>query len=272
MIAKLDIQTAWRNGQTVLKSSFYTQPFKLADITEDKNARTLRLMLMSSSPGILDNDEYKIKIELEQECSVKLETQSYQRLFQMQTGARQEMEVRMQKASSFIFLPHPSVPHNASIFSAHNRFYMLEDCFLLWGEVLTCGRKLSGEVFRFSKYHSQTEIYFRDKLIMKENLLLAPLVTDMNALGQLEGYTHQASFTCIAPNHYCSSVIESVHGILSSEKDICFGISSLSNNGFTVRLLGHKAEQLHNSLQTVAGYLTELPKVKEITKGTSYAK
>ena len=55
----------------------------MANITEDKTGATLQLMLMSSSPGILDGDEYKIKIELEENCSLQLHTQSYQRLFNM---------------------------------------------------------------------------------------------------------------------------------------------------------------------------------------------
>jgi urease accessory protein len=272
MIAELHIQAAWRNGKTILKNSFCSHPFKLADITEDKNGRILHLMLMSSSPGILDNDHYKIRIELDEECCIKFKTQSYQRLFQMKTGAQQEMQVIMKKASSFIFLPHPSVPHNASIFSARNKFHLSEDCFLIWGEILTCGRKLSGEMFLFSKYHSQTEIYVLDKLIMKENLLVVPAISNMNAIGQLEGYTHQASFTCICCNLSNTSVIEGIHDILLQEKDVCFGISALSNHGFTVRLLGYRAEQLHDTLQMIADYLTALPKTEELTKGTSYAK
>src|SRR5215207_11190836 len=117
MIAKLQVQVALCNNKTILKNAFYSQPFKLADITEDRSGKTLRLMMMSSSPGILDGDEYNIKIELEEDCLVQLETQSYQRLFNMKKGASQVLEIKMAKGSSFVFLPHPSVPHESSIFS-----------------------------------------------------------------------------------------------------------------------------------------------------------
>ena len=40
-------------------------------------------MLMSSSPGILDEDKYLMKIEVAEGCALKLHTQSYQRLFTM---------------------------------------------------------------------------------------------------------------------------------------------------------------------------------------------
>src|SRR5688572_5960919 len=218
MIAKLHIQAAIRKGKTILKSSYYTQPFKLADITEDKNGHRLHLMLMSSSPGILDNDDYKINIELEEHCFVELETQSYQRLFQMKAGAKQEMEVRMERGSSFIFLPHPAVPHEASVFSSKNKFYLANDCLLIWGEVLTCGRKLNGEIFRFSRYQTITEIFLSGKLIAKENLMVAPALTDVNAIGQLEGYTHQASFMCVGNMFSIDPFIEYIHELLLHEQ------------------------------------------------------
>ena len=60
MKARLHIQTAVRNGITCLKQSFYTPPFKVANITEDKQAGPLHLMLMCSSPGILDGDDYQL--------------------------------------------------------------------------------------------------------------------------------------------------------------------------------------------------------------------
>src|SRR5664279_4889014 len=174
MIASLYIQTAYRENRTYLKSAYFNPPFKVADITEDKNANQLHLMLMSSSPGILDDDHYQLKIELEQGCSLQLHTQSYQRLFNMKRSASQSLEVYLSPHSSFCFLPHPSVPHEASVFISTNKIYLTQNCSLVFGEILTCGRKLNGEVFLFSKYHSITEVFLQNKLIIKENLLIEP--------------------------------------------------------------------------------------------------
>ena len=256
MRAELHIQTVLRNGKTILKNVFRTQPFRLADITEDKSQKTLRLMVMSSSPGILDGDEYNIRLELGKDCAVELETQSYQRLFNMKAGAVQQMEVRMEENSSFVFLPFPSVPHNSSIFTAKNKIYLSAGCSLIWGEVLTSGRKLSGENFLFSKYHNLTEIFLNGKLIVKENLLIAPKITEVNAIGQLEGYTHQASFIYINEKVSTTATIEKINELLAEEKEICFGISSLPVNGLIVRFLGNKGEQLHNILKKIGASLS----------------
>lgn len=271
MISELHIQAAWRNGKTILKNSFHTPPFKLADITEDKNDPVLYLMLMSSSPGILDNDDYKISIELDEDCSVELQTQSYQRLFQMKSGAKQELQLRMGRGSSFIFLPYPSVPHESSVFSSKNTFHLSADCLLIFGEVLTCGRKLNGEVFRFSRYHTITEIFLSGKLIVKENLMVAPALTDVNAIGQLEGYTHQASFMCVGNMFPVDPFIEDIHGLLLHEQNISFGISALPCSGFIVRLMGYKAEQLYDMLKLIALHVRTLQKKVPVNK-VAYAK
>ena len=179
MIAKLHIQTAQTNGVTFLKGCYFTTPLKVANITEDKKGATLRLMLTSSSPGILDGDDYQLKIDVAEGCSLQLHTQSYQRWFTMKQQAVQQMEVTLGENSAFCFIPHPVVPHESSNFTARNKIYLTNNCSLIIGEILTCGRKLSGEVFTFSKYHSVTEIFTNGKLVIKENLLLQPALINI---------------------------------------------------------------------------------------------
>src|SRR4051812_26469379 len=116
MISRLQIQTETRDDRTCLKNLFFTPPFKVIDITEDKKSRTLRLMLMSSSPGILDGDEYEMIMDIAEGSSLEVQTQSFQRLFTMKKSALQKMEININKNASFCFLPHPTVPHFESDF------------------------------------------------------------------------------------------------------------------------------------------------------------
>ena len=252
MISELNIQTALRGDVTYLEKGYCTQPFKIANVTEDKTAESLRLMVMSSSPGILDGDQYQWKIKLAAGSSVELQTQSFQRLFTMKRGAFQTIEVHLAPGSSFCFLPHPVVPHEASAFSSKSKIFLSGDCSLIWGEVLTCGRKLNGEVFKFSRYHTVTEIFINNKLVIKENLLIDPSLINVNAIGQLEGYTHQATFIFLEENDFVPKLMDEVRGYLLTEVGIDFGISAAPVCGFIVRLLGNKAEQLYACLKLIA--------------------
>jgi urease accessory protein len=262
MKAKLHIETVLKDGITCLKQSYCTPPFKVANITEDKSSAPLHLMLMSSSPGILDGDEYELKIEMGENSSLQLHTQSYQRLFNMKKGARQLMEVYLKKGSSFVYLPHPSVPHENYVFTTTNKFFLNSGCRLMWGEVLTCGRKLNGEVFRFSKYHSITEVFMNNRLVIKENLLMQPAVIDPAAIGQLEGFTHQASFIFWDEKMDCIDAGNIIHEYLLLQNEIVSGVTAAPANGLIIRLLGYRAEQLYDHLKAIVRILSQEIKIK----------
>lgn len=257
MIALLHIETKLRDGITYLKKAYFTPPFKLADVREDKKDKTLQLMLMSSSPGILDGDEYQMKIVLNENCSLKLLTQSYQRLFSMKGSASQNMEVNMAQSSSFSYLPHPTVPHENSDFKSKSKIYLSDNCQLIWGEILTCGRNQNGEVFLFSKYHNLTEIYMNGKLIIKENLLIKPLQINVNAIGQLEHYTHQASLIFLNETADAKMLKLDINSFLSTQTGIDHGITETPKNGLLIRILGYKGEQLHNCLNKISDIINQ---------------
>ncbi len=255
MIASLHIQAARRGENTFPKKMFFSPPFKLADVTENRRDPFLHIMQMSSSPGILDGDRYHIKVEVEDDCHLQLHTQSYQRLFSMVDGARQEMEVHVGKGASFVYLPHPCVPQENSIFNAYNKIFLSAGATLIWGEVITCGRKLNGELFKFSKYHSKTEVFLHNKLIIKENVLLKPEAGNLHGMGMLEGFTHQAGLIFHGGETASEATISAACELLETQTDIIFGITKGPASGIQMRILGNKSEQLIECLKIVSDLL-----------------
>lgn len=253
--ASVHIETARQDERTVLKKTFSSPPFKIADVTEERQSRELHLMLMSSSPGVLDGDHYEVDIHLGEGSKLWLHTQSYQRLFQMKFGAKQSTEVRMAEGSSLVYLPHPVVPHKDAIFKSKNKISLANDCTLIWGEVVSCGRKMNDEVFLFQSYHSTTEIFKCGRLVVKENLLLQPAGINLFALGQLEGYTHQATLIFINQFAAVEPLISQLVEQASVEEGLSFGVTALPVNGLMVRLLGYKAEQLFALLQKLSALI-----------------
>jgi urease accessory protein len=249
MNASLHIQVAQRRQNSFLQKAFFTPPFKLADITEDRSSGPVRLMIMSSSPGVLDGDVYDIRIELSCGAILQLDTQSYQRLFHMKDSAAQTISVHMAEDASLTYLPHPVVPHSESSFTSATKIFLSKNCSLVWGEVITSGRKLNGESFLFSKFHSTTEIFLDGKLVVKENLLLLPHLHDLSVLGQLEGYSHQASLIFIHAEKD-NDILSVVAAYLDQQEKIMYGCTRLQVPGVFVRLLGSSAEQLHGLLQS----------------------
>jgi urease accessory protein len=255
MNATLHITAAHNGHRTYLQQVQFSAPFKVMDITEDKAGHWLHLMLMSASPGILDGDVYDMAIAVEPNSALHLHTQAYQRLFQMQQGATQQLAVQLQTGASFCYLPHPTVPHAQSSFTNRSHFYLCNHCRLVYGEILTCGRKLNGEQFLLSKYHSRTKIFLNNQLVLQENLLVQPALLPVQAMGQMEGYTHQASMIWLQPDVDITTVQTQLLLLLGKESNISFGVTQAPINGLIIRLLGNGAEQLYQCLQNINALL-----------------
>lgn len=257
MISEVRIATGVRNRHTYLKSCYCTRPFKVANIREDRLDPELRLMMMSSSPGMLDNDHYQLNIYVAENSSLVLKTQAYQRLFSMQQGARQEMSVVLAPGSSFTYLPHPLVPHINAIYSGYTQLCLAEDTRLIWGEIVTCGRKLNGEVFQFKKLHNLTEVKIGSQLVLRDNLLMEPENANLATLGWMENYTHQSSLIFFDTHQHTQwqKITDTIAGYLDSQPEILGGVSIAHKNGIMVRILGNKGEQLYECQQSIAHIL-----------------
>ena len=160
--------------------------------------------------------------------------------------------------SVFSYVQHPIVPHENSIFKSHSVIRLEDNCSLCLGEIITCGRKHSGEIFRFTHFQNLIEIFYHKKLILKDNILLQPQLVPMDTTGQMEGFTHQATFIYVQTNPRqadMDAIINQMHEMLESEDGINFGISQGSPLCIVTRVLGNGGEQLFNCLKIMQNWL-----------------
>lgn len=265
MTSELKILVGNRAGKSYVKQAYCTQPFKVAPVGEDKSDLTLYLMVRSSSPGILDGDHYEMQIDLAENTRLHLQTQSYQRLFRMQKGASQSLIVNLGNNSSFCYLPHPLVPHENSIFRSYTTINLAAGATLTLGEVITCGRKLSGEVFKFSYLQLVTQVYRQGRLILKDHLLLQPEVINLGGLGQFENFTHQATLIYLNEKADTKFLADLVHERLAEVTGIAAGVTQTAHNGLLIRLLGSGAEQLYHCLHQINNVLQAAQVIPEVS-------
>lgn len=253
MICTLNITVEKSGERSFLKDVYVTQPFRVVPVGQHKPDRHAYLMVMSSSPGILSGDEYEFSIRVKENARLQLQSQSYQRLYNMEGSARQSMQVTMEPGSAFYYVPHPVVPHKNSTFTSCNRINMAEDCELLLSEIITCGRKHHGEQFAFNRFHNLFEVYHKNRLVFKDNILLQPGVNPLQAMGMLENYTHQGTlvYSATSGSAVLPELIGRIHELLEQEDDMLGGVSALQHKGFVVRALGHGGEQLFTLFQNI---------------------
>ena len=207
---------------------------------------------MSSSPGLLGGDNYEIDVQVKEGGALRLKTQAYQRIFTMDTIAIQTMSVKVNAGSFFQFTPHPSVPHKDSTFKGVNHIFLSENAGLIWGEVITCGRKLNGEQFAYNHFENKTTIYQNNQPVIIEHLLYQPKNKVPLSLGQLEGYSHLASLWFMQEGIDIKCLTKVISDYLVAYDQLTFGISETPISGVVVKILGNQSEMLYDVIQQLA--------------------
>lgn len=249
MDSRLELVTGYKEGKSFVKDLYVSLPFRVVSVGQRKNDNKLYQMVMSSSPGILDGDRYHLEISLEKGASLQLQSQSYQRLFNMEDKATQLLKVSMEDDTSFAYVPHPIVPHERSNFKSEAQVHIGKNSQIIISEIITCGRKHYGEVFKLKRFQNLVEIYHENKLVIKDNVLIQPDLIPVNGIGNLEQFTHQGTliFYTTRENIDKEALIESIlNADEAKNTDMEIGISAMENNGFIIRTLGHGGEVMYN--------------------------
>ncbi|MEZ5023322.1 MAG: urease accessory protein UreD [Chitinophagales bacterium] len=252
MNSNVSIITKARNGITYLKDSFHSVPFKVVDVREDKSKACLEIMLMSSSPGMLDGDVYHLEIQVEKNCTLHLKTQSFQRIFNMKNSAQQVFKVVVEENGFFQYIPHPTVPHKNSNYLGINNIYLHKGANVIWSDLTSCGRKLNGEQFEYDRFENKTTFYINQKPMVIEHILFEPKSRSPLTFGQLEGFTHNASLFILSEQLPFPKLKKEVDDLLSQEKDIAFGSSEAAINGLIVKVLANQSERIYTVINQLA--------------------
>jgi urease accessory protein len=210
---------------------------------------------MSSSPGIMDGDEHHTKIILGNDAKVTIRSQAYQRLFPMRSGATHNIKICLDHYAGLQFLQKPIVPQANSIYHQHQKIYSKSTSRFIIGEIITCGRKLNGELFSFTKFHSVTEIYINERLVIKENVLIEPSKIRCSSFGELEEFSHQATLFCYLPQANKEIMKDELLQLSTLRKDLCIGFTWPEEHVLVVRTLCHHAQEADELQNTIASIL-----------------
>lgn len=247
MDCNLSLTTGYKHGGSYVKDLYVTLPFRVVSVGQRMTDNHLYQMVMSSSPGILDGDNYYIDISLEKGSTLQLQSQSYQRLFNMLDKATQEINVTMDEDTSFAYVPHPLVPHKSANFQSKTKITIGKNSQVIMGEIITCGRKHHGEIFELTRFQNLTEIYHDGCLVVKDNVVIQPDLIPLNTIGNLDNYTHQGTliFYSTKETVELDVLIDLIHS--ESKKyglDMEIGLSALQYNGFVLRAMGNEGEKM----------------------------
>lgn len=245
MESVIQLNVAKEGTHSVLKESCHNAPYKLTHYGAPKLQEHLEMIIMSASPGIMDDDTLDIEINMKAETKLKLFTQSFNKLHPMKRGARQTTVARIAQDAVFYYIPHPVTPFRDSIFKNDSSVYLEGDAVLIWADVIGAGRIHMNEAFVFNSLHSTTKIYRNNKLILMDNQFLSPAKQPITGLLFFEGYTHQATFIFSAL--FAKELKEELDEILTLDySDITYGFTKAADDIVILRALGNDGELLYD--------------------------
>lgn len=252
-------------GSTVLKESYHNAPYKVRHFGAAQTKKHLEMIIMSSSPGIMDGDKLLIDVQVRKAAELKLVTQSYNKLHPMRLGATQYTKAQLEEDSIFYYVPHPLTPFKDSIFKTTNEFHLADDATLIFGDIIGAGRIFMDEAFVFTKLHTVTDIYRNGKLIYKDNQCLLPQEQPLQDILFFEGHTHQGAFIYSGP--FADAMKVEMDEILTVEyEDVEFGFTQCAQNTILLRAVADNGELLYNFFNTLAQMCWVFTKAQKTTK------
>lgn len=257
-------------GQTVLADCFYTPPLKILTIPYTYHTvwpQTLSVMQMSASPGLLNGDQMHMRIQLDEGSRLQLSTQAFTRVQAMPEDglAQQYMDIVMQADSRLYYLPHPLVLHRQAALAQTTTIQMQENCVLLLGEILACGRVLNQECWQLRSLAATLQIYYQQQLLITDNIQWQPQQRPLNVLGQMEHFSHQASLyyvhtgrDALQIRRLTDQLFEFLHPDWPEATSSClWGVSQAGAHSICLRALAQGAQTLQQGLQRAAQWLAQ---------------
>lgn len=255
-VSYLRLETAFKQGETYLKDLSFTAPFKVMTPFRKEDG-AIEVMLLSASAGILEGDLQKMEFIVRSGSRMSFSSQSYEKIHRMEKGeASRTTIITIEPDAFFFYRPLPTIPFAGSAFSADTKVALSDTTAqFVYQEILSCGRKCSGEAFAYRYYRSKIRVYQNDRLIFCDNTHFSPETQQLSGFGMYEGYSHLLTLL-----YFCDTVLEER---ISQTREYFEttgydgGISLLPYGGISIRVLGNSAQELEGCAQGLVAILTE---------------
>ena len=187
-ISRLSIRTGSRDGKTILEDLSFTAPYKVMT-PFPKEDGGISIMPLCASAGIMEGDVQEFTFQISEGSNLEFLSQSFDKVHKMKEGlARRSVTAEVKKNAVFCYYPQPVIPYAQSAFESDMKIHLEDESsrfFLM--EIISCGRKASGERFRYRKYASKVSVWRSGSLIYRDNTRYEPEKME-DILKELEFY------------------------------------------------------------------------------------
>lgn len=194
-----------RHGRSVLHDLYRVAPLLVQQaLYWDEAMPDLPICaIISVGGGILQGDRYKIDIYLEEGACAQVNTQSANRIHQMDANyASQHQTVTLAPNAYLEYLPDFTIPYRGSRFINQTDIVIAEGATLIYGEMLMTGRKHHRADERFGLDLLSMAVSVRrpgGRKLFAEKLLIERGDVTVDHAAVMKGFDAFASIMCLTP-------------------------------------------------------------------------
>jgi urease accessory protein len=197
------------------------------------------LYVQNPSGGVFSGDRLCIRVEAGPGARVHLTTPSATRLLRMDAdGARQDVELTLERDAYIEILPEPVIPQAGTRFEQRLEAELAPGAALIAAETIAPGRLALGERFAFDRLLFSTRVTMGGRELCADTFLLEPRRRSPAARGLLGGFPYFATLLAVAPER--SELVERVASAVVDMPDAVAAAGCLPNEGgVVVRVLAN---------------------------------
>jgi len=259
----LELTVEKKGHRSVVSNSFFDGVLKITRPTYLPEGLPL-LTLIHVGGGYVDGDSYKTEVVVGEKAKLALTTQASTKIYKsLHLGVRQEMECFLKAGSELYIKQDPLILYKDARFSQQTNVYMESTSIFYYTDIITSGWSEDGKLFQYKKLSSKIKIFIDGELQVYDHQLFIPEEENLQNLMQLEGYSHIGTLFMIHPQ-VDESLIEKIRIALNSINHSRFGISTLSTNGLSIRVLAFSTPDIEITLSICEKVIREQLENKEM--------
>ena len=246
--------------KTTISDQFVQAPYHIQRAIHcDETIQDMaHLYMMSSSGGILGGDNHTVQVTLKDKARARLMTQGATRIYD--TGdatASQRISVTLEPDSYMEFLPDVTIPYKNSRYTQSVDISCHRSATLLYAEMVSPGRRASGEAFQYASYESAVSA--KDDTgawRLYDAAKIEPDLRNVSEYGIMGSYDTVCTVYILMPPDMVPDICNSINGTVQKHDDFLGGASIARNNtGIVVRMLANKTETIQSKLCEVVRML-----------------
>jgi len=212
------------------------------------------VFMISTSGCLLQGDRQALDIHMSAGACGHVTTQAATKIHAMSHNyAAQHQQITLEEESYLELLPDPVIPHSGSRYFSTTQVTIHPTATLLYGEIVTSGRKhhAADGGFNFDLYSSTIGAQASDGAeLFSERYLLTPKTQPLNIAGVMGSFSVFGNLILLTPMRHHAAILQRTLPVYDATAGIACGASLLPNQcGLIFKALGDEAHQVKSALR-----------------------